>query len=83
MLFDNSTARTLGMARSQNPNSANSQFFINFSDNHFLNGQYTVFGEVVEGMKFVDRIKKGSPAQNGLVSNPDKIVRMRVAADIK
>ena len=67
---------TLGMARSQSPDSANSQFFIMFADGEWLNRQYTVFGEVVEGMEFVDNIKRGEPVQN-----PDKIVRMRVAAD--
>jgi cyclophilin family peptidyl-prolyl cis-trans isomerase len=69
---------TLGMARSQDPNSANSQFFIMFADGGFLDGQYTVWGEVVEGMDFVDKIKKGEPP-----SNPDKIVKMQVAADAK
>ena len=72
----------LGMARSRNPNSANSQFFITFDNASHLNGQYTVFGEVVDGMEVVDKIKKGT-SQNGIVSNPDKIIRMRVAADIK
>ncbi|ALA19819.1 peptidylprolyl isomerase [Chelatococcus sp. CO-6] len=74
---------TLGMARAQDPNSANSQFFICFDDASFLNGQYTVFGEVVSGMEVVDKIKKGSQARNGTVDNPDKIVRMQVAADAK
>jgi cyclophilin family peptidyl-prolyl cis-trans isomerase len=69
---------TLGMARSQNPDSANSQFFIMFDDGGFLNGQYTVWGEVVDGMKFVDKIAKGEPP-----ANPDKIVKMQVAADAK
>lgn len=72
----------LGMARTRDPDSANSQFFITYADASHLNGGYTVFGEVIEGMEFVDQIKKGSPAQNGLVANPDKIIRMRVAADI-
>ena len=70
---------TLGMARSQSPNSANSQFFICFAESSFLNNQYTVFGEVVSGMDVVDKIKKGSQAQNGQVQNPDKILRMRMA----
>ena len=70
---------TLGMARSQSPNSANSQFFICFADASFLNNQYTVFGEVTSGMDVVDKIKKGSQAQNGEVQNPDKILRMRMA----
>lgn len=72
---------TVGMARAQNPNSANSQFFIMFAEGAFLNGQYTVFGEVVQGMDVVDKIKKGDQARNGTVSNPDKIVRMRLQAD--
>ncbi|OKL43447.1 peptidylprolyl isomerase [Pseudovibrio exalbescens] len=67
---------TLGMARSANPDSANSQFFIMFDDGPWLNGQYTVFGEVVSGMEYVDNIKRGEPVQN-----PDKIVGMQVAAD--
>jgi peptidylprolyl isomerase len=69
---------TMGMARSNSPDSANSQFFICFADARFLDGKYTAWGEVVEGMKFVDKIKRGEP-----VSNPDKIVRMQVAADAK
>ena len=71
----------VGMARSQNPNSANSQFFIMFDRAGGLDGQYTVFGEVVEGMEFVDAIKKGNRARNGMVDGPDNIVRMQVAAD--
>ncbi|MBO9422478.1 peptidylprolyl isomerase [Labrenzia sp. R4_2] len=67
---------TLGMARAQNPNSANSQFFIMFNDGDWLNGQYTVFGKVVEGMDLVDNITKGEPP-----ANPDKIIKMQVAAD--
>ena len=67
---------TLGAARSQNPNSANSQFFINFADNHFLNGQYTVYGRVIEGMEHVDAITRGEPP-----ANPDKMVSVKVAAD--
>lgn len=74
---------TLGMARSGDPNSANSQFFICFADASFLNGQYTVIGEVTSGLDVLDKIKKGSSAQNGAVQNPDKIVRMRLAADAK
>jgi peptidylprolyl isomerase len=69
---------TLGMARSQSPNSADSQFFIMFAAGDFLNGQYTVWGQVVEGMEFVDKIKRGEPP-----ANPDKIVKMQVAADAK
>ena len=67
----------LGMARSQSPNSANSQFFIMLEQGDFLNGQYTVFGEVTKGMEFVDNIKKGAKALNGQVSDPDNIVKMR------
>ena len=67
---------TLGMARAASPNSANSQFFIMFADGDWLNGQYTVWGEVVEGMEFVDKIAKGEPP-----ANPDKIIKMTVAAD--
>jgi peptidylprolyl isomerase len=74
---------TVGMARSQDPNSANSQFFICFGDASFLNGQYTVIGEVVSGMDVVDKIKKGDSASNGTVKNPDKIVSMKLAADAK
>jgi len=72
---------TLGMARTQDPNSANSQFFIMFDETPHLNGQYTVFGEVVDGMDVVDKIKKGDQARNGMVSDPDKIVKARIAAD--
>ncbi|MBK5957848.1 peptidylprolyl isomerase [Rhodoplanes elegans] len=73
----------VGMARAGDPNSANSQFFIMFAENPGLNGKYTVVGEVVRGMDVVDKVKKGSPADNGRVTNPDKIVRMQVAADAK
>ena len=68
---------TLGAARSQNPDSANSQFFINFNDNHFLNRQYTVYGRVIEGMDLVDEIVRGEPP-----ANPDRMVSVRVAADV-
>jgi peptidylprolyl isomerase len=74
---------TLGMARANDPNSANSQFFICFADASFLNGKYTVFGQVVSGMDVVDKIKKGSEDQNGAVASPDKILRMRLASDPK
>ena len=67
---------TLGAARSMNPNSANSQFFINFADNHFLNGQYTVYGRVISGMEHVDKIVRGEPP-----ANPDRMIRVRVTAD--
>jgi cyclophilin family peptidyl-prolyl cis-trans isomerase len=66
------------MARSQNPNSANSQFFICFDDAAFLDKQYTVWGKVTEGMDNVDKIKRGEP-----VANPDKIKSLKVAADVK
>ena len=72
---------TVGMARSQNPNSANSQFFIMFAPAEHLNGQYTVIGEVESGMELVDAIKKGDAAQNGMVQNPDKILDARMASD--
>jgi peptidylprolyl isomerase len=71
------------MARSSNPDSADSQFFIMLGDNAGLNGQYTAWGRVTSGMEFVDRIKKGDDNRNGAVVNPDKIVRLRVAADVK
>ena len=74
---------TVGAARSRDPNSADSQFFICFAPAPFLNGQYTVWGKVVQGMEFVDKIKKGDRANNGAVDNPDKIVKMQVAADAK
>lgn len=67
---------SLGAARSMNPNSANSQFFINFADNSFLNGQYTVYGQVISGMEFVDKIARGEPP-----ANPDRMITVRVAAD--
>jgi peptidylprolyl isomerase len=70
------TRGIVGMARSQSPSSANSQFFIMFADGAFLNGKYTVIGEVVSGMDVVDKIKRGEP-----VASPDRIVSMRVAAD--
>ncbi|WP_413221100.1 peptidylprolyl isomerase [Tritonibacter mobilis] len=67
---------TLGAARSSNPNSANSQFFINFKDNHFLNRQYTVYGRVIDGMEHVDAITRGEPP-----ANPDRMISVKVAAD--
>jgi len=73
---------TVSMARAQSPNSADSQFFICFDDARFLDGQYTVWGEVVEGMEYVDAIKKGSQSNNGSVTNPDAIVKLQVAADV-
>jgi peptidylprolyl isomerase len=68
----------VGMARTSDPNSANSQFFIMFADGSFLNGKYTVVGEVVQGMDVVDKLHKGEPP-----SSPDKIVHAMVAADMK
>jgi len=69
---------TLGAARSASPDSANSQFFINFSDNHFLNNQYTVYGRVIEGMDHVDALMVGEPP-----ANPDRMISVKVAADVK
>ena len=72
---------TLSMARAADPNSADSQFFICFAPAPSLDGQYTVWGEVVDGMQFVDNIKKGDSYNNGMVSNPDRIISMKVMAD--
>ncbi|MGB3387961.1 MAG: peptidylprolyl isomerase [Pseudaminobacter sp.] len=72
---------TVGMARAQNPNSANSQFFIMFAPNPGLDGQYTIVGTVESGMEAVDKIKKGDPAANGLVSDPDRMIKVRIAGD--
>ncbi len=74
---------TLGMARSQDADSANSQFFICTADAAFLNGNYTVFGEVVSGMEAIDKLKAGTQANNGAVKNPDKIISIRFAPDAK
>jgi peptidylprolyl isomerase len=71
----------IGMARTDNPDSANSQFFIMYGDAPNLDGGYTVLGEVVSGMELVDNIKKGPPSDNGMVDGPDKIISMKVAAD--
>ncbi len=68
---------TLSMARSSDPNSANSQFFICFKPAPFLDRQYTVFGKVIAGMEFVDKIKKGDESNNGSVSDPDKIISFK------
>ena len=68
---------TLSMARSSDPNSANSQFFICFKPAPFLDRQYTVFGKVIEGMEHVDNIKKGDSQKNGAVEDPDKIISFR------
>ena len=67
---------TIGAARSASPDSANSQFFINFKDNHFLNGQYTVYGRVIDGMEHVDAIQRGEPPMN-----PDRMISVKVASD--
>ena len=69
---------TVGMARAQDPNSANSQFFIMFAPGDFLNGQYTVVGKVVSGMENVDKIKRGDEANNGSVTDPDRMIKVTV-----
>jgi cyclophilin family peptidyl-prolyl cis-trans isomerase len=75
---------TVSMARAQDPNSADSQFFICFTAVPQLDGQYTIWGQVVQGMEFVERIKRGDGDPNGIVTPPqDKIVKMQVAADAK
>ncbi|MDP9126760.1 MAG: peptidylprolyl isomerase [Pseudomonadota bacterium] len=74
---------TVSMARANDPNSADSQFFICFAPASFLDGKYTVWGNVVSGMEFVDKVKAGTEINNGQVDNPTKIVRMQVAADVK
>jgi cyclophilin family peptidyl-prolyl cis-trans isomerase len=75
---------TVSMARAQDPDSADSQFFICFEAQPGLDGQYTIWGQVVQGMEFVDKIKQGNPNDNGTVASPqDKIIRMQVAADAK
>ena len=73
----------LGMARTSDPNSANSQFFIMFAPAPNLNNQYTVWGKVISGMELVDKIKKGDDARNGSVSAPDKMLKVRLLADMK
>ena len=72
------TRGVVGMARTSDPNSANSQFFIMYADGSFLNGKYTVVGDVVSGMEVVDKLKRGEP-----VADPDKMVKVQVASDIK
>lgn len=72
---------TVSMARAMDPNSADSQFFIVFDDAPHLDGQYTVWGQVIDGMEHVDAIKKGSSMNNGAVTEPDKIIKMEIAAD--
>ncbi len=74
---------TASMARAQSPDSADSQFFICFAPAPFLDGKYTVWGQVTSGMEHIDAIKKGDEADNGAVADPDHIVRMQVAADAK
>jgi peptidylprolyl isomerase len=69
------------MARATDPNSADSQFFIMFAPAPSLDGQYTIWGKVTSGMEYIDQVKKGDQARNGVVTNPDKIVKMQVAAD--
>jgi cyclophilin family peptidyl-prolyl cis-trans isomerase len=71
---------TVGAARTQNPHTANSQFFIMFAPAPFLDGQYTIWGQVTQGMEHVDAIKRGAPG-SGQVSNPDRIVKLRLASD--
>jgi cyclophilin family peptidyl-prolyl cis-trans isomerase len=74
---------SVGMARSSEPNSANSQFYLCYDGCGSLTGQYTLFGEIVSGMEFVDKIKKGDPRMNGTVSSPDRIVKMQLMSDAK
>jgi len=74
---------TVSMARAANPDSGDSQFFICFAPASYLDGQYTIWGEVTSGMEFVDKVKAGSSSNNGTVTDPTKIVHMRVAADVK
>ncbi|TWG95481.1 peptidylprolyl isomerase [Mesorhizobium sp. J18] len=78
---ENFVRGTVGMARAQDPNSANSQFFIMFAPAPSLDGQYTIVGEVESGMEFVDNIKKGNDAMNGAVQNPDRMIDVSIAAD--
>ena len=72
---------TVGMARARHPDSANSQFFIMFAPAPHLDGEYTIVGEVESGMEHVDAIRKGSPAANGAVGDPDRMIKVRIAAD--
>jgi peptidylprolyl isomerase len=69
------------MARASDPNSADSQFFIMFAPAPSLDGKYTIWGNVTSGMEYIDQIKKGDPNRNGTVTNPDKIIKMQVAAE--
>jgi peptidylprolyl isomerase len=73
----------VSMARTSDPNSARSQFFIVLKDSNFLDGQYSLWGKVVSGMDCVDRIKKGAPGSGAVAAPPDKMIRVRVAADVK
>lgn len=77
------TRGVVGMARSSSPNSADSQFFIMLGTTPSLDNKYTIWGRVIEGMEHVDKITKGPEADNGMVAKPDRIVRMRVAADVR
>jgi peptidylprolyl isomerase len=74
---------SVSMARTNDPNSARSQFFIVFKDSNFLDGQYTVWGKVTSGMEFVDKIKKGAPGSGAVSAPPDKMIKVQVAADAK
>ena len=74
---------TVSMARTNDPNSARSQFFIVFKDSNFLDGQYTVWGKVVSGMEFVDKIKRGAPGSGAVAAPADKMIKVQVAADAK
>ncbi len=74
---------TVSMARANDPNSGDSQFFICFDNASYLDGKYSIWGQVVSGMEAVDKIKAGSQVNNGKVTDPDKIVKLRVAADVK
>jgi len=71
----------VSMARASDPDSADSQFFIMFAAAPSLDGKYTIWGKVTSGMEYIDQIKKGDPARNGAVTNPDRIIKMQVAAD--
>ncbi|HZB92547.1 MAG TPA: peptidylprolyl isomerase, partial [Stellaceae bacterium] len=72
---------TVGLARAEDPNSGDSQFFICYWPQPALDGRYTIFGQVVSGMQYVDAIKKGDPLHNGMVVDPDHLIRMQIAAD--
>ena len=73
----------VSMARASDPDSADSQFFIMFGAASSLDGKYTIWGKVTSGMEYIDQIKKGDPARNGTVTNPDRIIKMQVAADVE